>query len=173
MDIDPFACSATQRTNESCIGTCHLRPRPPGHQVFQSLHSTCTSAVLTRSTRSLLHVHLRLSMSPSVSHRGWSSGAPVPHSKPHVHPSPLPVHRHGPSLLDIHLSIDHHLRAPHLHTTSILHNIVDNHSSLGDHMSTYRPCVHNHPIYIRLNCMLHGRGCSLVTGIDHTPGVLP
>jgi len=28
-------------------------------------------------------------------------------------------------------------------------------------------------IYIRLNCMLHGRGGSLVTGIDHTPSGSP
>jgi hypothetical protein len=62
-----------------------------------SLRSTCTSIVLTRSTQSLLHVHLRLSMSPSVRHRGWSPDLLVPRSKPHVRPSPLLIHRHGMS----------------------------------------------------------------------------
>ena len=42
----------------------------------------------------------------------------VPQSKPHVRPSPLLVHRHGMVLLDLHLAIDHSLRAPHLRTTS-------------------------------------------------------
>ena len=66
---------------------------------------------------------------------------------PHVRPSPLPVHRHGMSLLDLHLAIDHRLRAPHLRTTSqekccttqltpwLVHKLnprrqlIDNHSS--------------------------------------------
>ena len=100
------------------LDTCHHRPRPSGHQVFQSLHSTCMSVVLTWSTRSLLHVHLRLSISPSVSHRGWSPGLLVPQSKPHACHSPLLVHRHGTSLFDLHLTVDHRLRAPHLRTTS-------------------------------------------------------
>ena len=42
----------------------------------------------------------------------------VPQSMPHVRPSPLLVHRHGMVLLDLHLTIDHCLRAPHLRTTS-------------------------------------------------------
>jgi hypothetical protein len=43
---------------------------------------------------------------------------PVPRSKPNIRPSLLSVHRHGTSLLDLHLTVDHRLRAPHLHTTS-------------------------------------------------------
>jgi hypothetical protein len=66
----------------------------------------------------ITHVLLHLSMSPSVSHRGWSPGLLVPRSKPYVHPSLLSVHRHGTSLLDLHLTVDHRLRAPHLRTTS-------------------------------------------------------
>jgi hypothetical protein len=81
-------------------------------------HSTCTSAVLTQLTWSLLHVHLRLSMSPDVSHRSRSPGLLVPRSKPHIRPSPLSVHRRGMSLLDLYLTVDHRLQAPHLHTTS-------------------------------------------------------
>jgi hypothetical protein len=77
------------------------RVSPPSSTVrlpsLQSHHSTCTSMVLTRSTRSLLHVHLRLSMSPNARHRSWSPGLLVPRSKPHVRPSPLPVHRHVPT----------------------------------------------------------------------------
>ena len=42
----------------------------------------------------------------------------VRQSKPHVRPSPLQVHRHGTSLLDLHLAVDHRLRAPQLNTTS-------------------------------------------------------
>jgi hypothetical protein len=66
----------------------------------------------------ITHVLLRLSMSPSVSHRGWSPGLLVPWSKPHVRPSPLLVHWHGTSLLDLHLTVDHCVRAPHLQTTN-------------------------------------------------------
>ena len=114
---NPLA-SSVLHTHPPLLDTCHRRPRPLGRQVLQSLRSTCTSAILTRSTRSLLHVHLRLSMSLGVSHRCWFFGALVPQSKPRVHPSLLLVHRHGPSLLDLHLAIDHRLRAPHLRTTS-------------------------------------------------------
>ena len=35
------------------LEACYRRPRPPGRQVFQSLRSTCSTVVLTRSTRSL------------------------------------------------------------------------------------------------------------------------
>jgi hypothetical protein len=57
----------------------------------------------------ITHVLLHLTMSPSVSHRGWSPGLLDPRSKPHIHPSPLPVHRHDTSLLDLYLTIDHRL----------------------------------------------------------------
>jgi hypothetical protein len=50
------------------LDTCHSRPRPPSRQVFQSLCSTCPSAVLTWSTRSIFHVLSHLSMTPDVSH---------------------------------------------------------------------------------------------------------
>jgi hypothetical protein len=63
-------------------------------------------------------VHLRLSMSPDVSHRDWSPGRPVPWSNPHVSPSSLLVHWHDTSLLALHFTVDHRLRAPHLRTTS-------------------------------------------------------
>ena len=110
--------SSVLHTRPPPLEACHRRLRPPGRQVFQSLRSTCSTTILTRSTRSLLHVHLRLLMSPSVSHHGWSPGLLVPQSKPHARPSLLPVHRHDTSLLDLHLTIDHRLRAPHLRTTS-------------------------------------------------------
>jgi hypothetical protein len=58
--------------------------------------STRSTTVLSRSTWSLHHVHLRLSMFLDVSHRSWSPSLLVPQSKPHVCPSPLPVHRHRP-----------------------------------------------------------------------------
>ena len=91
-------------------------------------------------------------------------------------PSPASVlHRSRSIATDPHdLHLRHQPPPPsstpaHHKPRDILHNIVDNHSSLGDHMSTYRPCVHNHPIYIRLNCMLHGRGCSLALA---EPGIM-
>jgi hypothetical protein len=59
-----------------------------------------------------------MSMSLSVSYRGWSPGFLVPRSEPYVHHSPLPVYQHSTSLLDLHLTINHHLGAPHLRTTS-------------------------------------------------------
>ena len=70
------------------------------------------------------HVLLHLSMSPSVSHRDLSPSLLVPRSKPHVRPSLLPVHQHGTSVLDLHLAVDHRLRAPHLRTKprDMLHN---------------------------------------------------
>jgi hypothetical protein len=79
--------------------------------------STCTSSVLTQSTRSL-PCTLALVDVLDVSHRGWSPGLLAPQSKPHVRPSPLIVHRYGTSLLDLHPAVDHHLRAPYLHNTS-------------------------------------------------------
>ena len=45
----------------------------------------------------------------------------VPQCKPHVRPSPHLVHRHGTVLLDLHLAINHHLRAPHLCTQAKRH----------------------------------------------------
>jgi hypothetical protein len=79
--------------------------------------STYTSSVLTRSTQSLPCTLASVDV-PDVSHRGWSSGLLVPQSKPHIRPSQLSVRRHGISLLDLHLTVFHRLRAPHLHTTS-------------------------------------------------------
>ena len=111
----------------------------------------------------ITHVLLHLSMSPSVSHYGWLPDLLVPRSKPHIRPSPLPVHRHGTSLLDLHLAVDHRLQAPHLCTTSKTHvaqpnsrhssqiqpentSHVDNHSSYPNHKSTY--CSQNNLIHI-------------------------
>jgi hypothetical protein len=120
-----------------------LRPKPlnrprVAYSIRVPRNSTCVASVLDRpaaqSSRASArvarppswlgqhghsHVHLCLSMSPDVSHRGWSSCLLVPQSKPHVHPSPLSVYWYGTSLLDLHLSIDHRLRAPHLRTTSL------------------------------------------------------
>jgi hypothetical protein len=79
--------------------------------------STHTSAVLTRSTRSLSCTPAFVIV-PDVSHLSWSPGLLVPQSKLHFCPSPLPVNRHGTSLLDLHLAVDHRLRALHLHTAS-------------------------------------------------------
>jgi hypothetical protein len=55
------------------------------------------SSILTRSTWSL-PCTLALVDVPDVSHRSWSPGLLVPWSKPHVHASPLSIHRHGMSL---------------------------------------------------------------------------
>jgi hypothetical protein len=118
-------CGSTHQTAMSSV--LHTRPRHSTHVTFilnspganlLEPRSTCTSAILTQSTRSLLHVHLCLLMSLDVIHRGWSPGLPVRRSKPHVHPSPLSVHRHSTSLLDLHIAVDHRIRAPHLRTTS-------------------------------------------------------
>ena len=91
------SASSVLHTRPPPLDACHLHPRPPGHQVFQSLRSTCASTILTRSTRSL-PCTLRFSMSPDVSHRGWLPGLLVPRSKLHICPSPLPVHRHNTDL---------------------------------------------------------------------------
>jgi hypothetical protein len=45
--------SSVFHTRPPQLDACHHHPWSPDHQVFQSLHSTCMSAVLTRSTRSL------------------------------------------------------------------------------------------------------------------------
>ena len=71
---------------------------------------------------------------------------PVPQSKPHVRPSPLSVHRHGTSLLDLHLAFDHCIRARHLHNTSqrtcaLSQLTITHHSRLGIH-----PCIRNLPL---------------------------
>jgi hypothetical protein len=106
---------------------------------------------LTRSTRSL-PCTLALVNVLDVSHCSWSPSLLVPRSKPRVRPSPLPVHRHDTSLLDLHLAVDHRLRAPHLHNTSQVtcrtHSFrygkvghhstyfvdhIDNHSSQNEH----------------------------------------
>ena len=86
------------------------------HQVLLSL-ARLASAVLTWSTRSL-PCTLALVDVLDVSHCGWSPSLLVLQSKPHVRPSPLQVHRHDTSLLDLHLTVDHRLRAPQLNTTS-------------------------------------------------------
>jgi len=133
----------------------------PALQVLLSL-AQLTSAVLTWSTRSL-PCTLALVDVPDVSHRSWSSGLLVRRSKPHVHPSPLQVHRHDTSLLDLLLAIDHRLRAPQLNTTSqetcrthsFRHGNVS-HDSIYSwitltithhktyHKGTSRPCIRNH-----------------------------
>jgi hypothetical protein len=70
--------------------------------------STCTSSVLTRSTRSLPCTLALIDVS-DVSHRSWSPNLLVPQSKPHVRPSPLLVCRRSTSLLDLHLAVNHRL----------------------------------------------------------------
>jgi hypothetical protein len=77
--------SSVLHTRSPQLDVCHLRPRPPGHQVFESLRSTCTSTVLTRSTQSLLHVHLCLLMSPKCQPPRlitWPPGPSVQASRP-------------------------------------------------------------------------------------------
>jgi hypothetical protein len=127
--------------NPKTIRPMVLRPKPPNHpRVAYSIHiprnSTRVTSVLdyptaksSRASTQLAclsswlgqhghsHVHLHLSMSLDVSHHDWSPDLLVPRSKPHVCPSQLPIHRHGTSLLDLHLAVDHRLRALHLRTT--------------------------------------------------------
>jgi hypothetical protein len=114
-----------QTTKPSASSVLHTRPRhstrvttltgrPPSPP---EPRSTRTSAVLTRSTRSLPCI-LALVDVPDVSYCGWSPDLLVPQSKPHVRLSLLLVHWHNTSLLELHLTVDHCLRAPHLHTTS-------------------------------------------------------
>ena len=130
------SASSILHTRPPQLDACHLRPRPSGRQVFQSLRSTCTCAVLTRSTRSLLHVHLRLSMSPGVSHHGWSSDALVHQSKPHIHPSPLPVHHARTPHLTFSIAIDR-LGMPNTYTlTSQAH--IKNELNQENIMSVFR-----------------------------------
>jgi hypothetical protein len=102
----------------------------------------------------ITHVLLCLSMSPSVNHRGWSPGLLVPQSKHRVCPSPLSVHRHSTSLLDLYLAINHRLRAPHLHITSqetccttqltpwLVHRLNPRHKSRWQSLITTEPQGH-------------------------------
>jgi hypothetical protein len=108
-----------ERTPYASPAARHVSPPSSTGQPPKSSEprSTCTSSVLTRSTRSL-PCTLAPADVPDVSHRSWLPGLLVPQSKPHVRPSPLPVRRYGTSLLDLHLAINHRLRASHLHTTS-------------------------------------------------------
>jgi hypothetical protein len=114
-------------------------PSPPESR------STRTSAVLTRSIWSLSYT-LALVDVPDVSHHDWSPGFLVHWSKPHVCPSPLPVHQHGTSLFNLHLTVDHCLRTPQLHnisqktccTYSFRHDRVSHHSTFFvDHVDNH------------------------------------
>ena len=103
----------------------HYRLWPPDHQVFQRLHLTWLIVVLTWSTRFtpplvLLLVNVPKCQPPMVS----LSSLLVPHSKPLVHPSPLPVHRHDTSLLDL-----LHSRRPSLCSTPTHHKPRDMHNA--------------------------------------------
>jgi hypothetical protein len=107
--------------------------------------STCASSVLTRSTQSLPCTVVLVDV-PDVSHRGWSLGLQVLRPKPHVRPSPLPVHRHSTSLLDLHPAVDHRLRAPHLHNTSqeTCRTHSFRHSRVSHHSTFFVNHVDNH-----------------------------
>ena len=109
--------SSVLHTCPSSLDMCHCRPRSVGPPRLPKPRLNRTSIVLTWSTWSL-PCTLALVDVPNVSHYGWSLDLLVPQSKPHIRTSPLWVHRHDTSLLDLHLIVDHRLRAPHLHTTS-------------------------------------------------------
>jgi len=153
-----LAASSVLDTCPLPLDTCHHRPRSVGPPSLPKPRSTHTFTVLTWSTRSL-PCTLALVDVLDVSHCGWSPGLLVCQSKPHIHPLALQVHRHNTSLLDLHLAVDHRVRAPHLHTTSqetccipnlqsqqrlVINSIlvmdhVDNHSSQNEsqgHIST-------------------------------------
>jgi hypothetical protein len=73
------------------LNMCHLHPWPPNHQYLLSLHLTWS----TRSTppHVLLLIDFPKCQPPTVS----LLPTLVPHSKPHVHPSPLLVRQHSMS----------------------------------------------------------------------------
>ena len=116
----------------------------PARQVLLSL-ARLASTVLTWSTRSL-PCTLALVDVPDVSHYSWSPGLLVHQSKPHVRPSPLQVHQHGTSLLDLHLAVDHRLRAPQLNTTSqetcLTHSF--RHGNVSHQLNLFVDHVDNH-----------------------------
>jgi hypothetical protein len=161
------------------LDTCHLYSRPPGCQVFKSLCSTCTSTVLTRSTRSLLYVHLHLSMSPSVSHHGWSTGLLVPRSistaRPYLiftsprppPPSSTPAHRkprdmlHNPTHVmvssqtqpktRITLTITCHKYEPQGHISTLCSYLKTDQQNNGS-LTTIPILRHIQPQIVRINC---------------------
>jgi len=120
----------------------------------------------------------------------------VPQSKPHVHPSPLLVHRHGTALLDLHLAVDHRIRPPHLRTTSqeiccttqltqwLVHKLKPRRESRWqslitnlNHKGTYQPYVHKHVI-MRVATCNEDFGpfrymCALNLNSNNLSGVLP
>jgi len=138
------AASSVLHTLPLLLDTCHRRPRRPARQVLLSL-ARLASAVLTWSTWSL-PCTLALVDVPDVSHYGWSSGLLVRQSNPHVRPSPLQVHRHGTSLLDLLLAIDHGLWAPHLNTirqeTYRTHSF--HHGNVSHHINLFVDHVYHH-----------------------------
>ena len=111
------ASSSVLHMRPPLLDMCHHHPRPTGPPCIPEPHSTRTSAILTQSTQSL-SCSLALVDVLGVSHHDWSPCLLVCQSKPHIRPSPLRVHRHDTSLLDLHLVVDHHLRAPQPHTTN-------------------------------------------------------
>ena len=120
----------------------------------------------------------------------------IPQSKPHVRPSLLLVHQLGMALLDLHLAIDHRLRAPHLRTTSqetycttqltpwLVHKLNPRRESRWqslitnpNHKGTYQRYVHNHVIMRVATCNKYFRPfrymCALNLNSNNLSGVLP
>jgi hypothetical protein len=88
---------------------CHCRPRLPDHQVFQRLCLTWSTTILTWSTWSSPLVLLLVDVPKYQTLMVSLPTILVPPLKPHVRPSPLPVHRNDTSLLDL-----LHIRRPSL-----------------------------------------------------------
>jgi hypothetical protein len=78
--------------------------------------TTPSSSILTWSilSSSLMYSWTYRCLQVSTTTPSFTAPSPLPvhRSKLHIRPSPLPVHRHGTSLLDLHLTVDHLLRAP-------------------------------------------------------------
>jgi hypothetical protein len=142
--------SSVLRTRSPLLDTCRRRPRPAGRQVLWA--SLDLHVLRLDSVNTLTPMYTYACRCPRCQPPWLVTRPLVPRSKPHVHPSPLPVHRHGISLLDLHLAVDHRLRAPHLHNTSqetcrthsfhhgrVSHHStyfvdhIDNHSSQNEH----------------------------------------
>src|SRR5579859_2233867 len=118
-----------------------LRPKPPNrpsmvlrpnHQTADTCHHGTSIARAAKSSELPAlpsrppscpgrHGHSRVLAPvdvPSVSHYGLPPSDLVPQSKPHVRPSPLPVHQHGTSSLAFTSPSASRSAARHLHITN-------------------------------------------------------
>jgi hypothetical protein len=125
------------------LDTCHRRPRPAGTPSPLSLARPARSPSRLGQHRHS-HVFLHLSMSATAASHP-ASGSSVQASRPSFTALGLSA-RHV--LLDLHLAIDHRIRAPHLHNTSQetcrIHSF--RHARVSHHSTYFVDHIDNHSL---------------------------